>query len=102
MNPRPTKNKRYAPGSSTGKSAQDRLQETIEMLETLMQKTIDQTDESCSYQDLVDTMEKFSRASSRMASLLKAHRALSGGEESVERALNMALSEVLAELGKTP
>lgn len=101
MNPRPTKNKRYAPGSSTGKSAQDRLQETIEMLETLMQKTIDQTDESCSYQDLVDTMEKFSRASSRMATLLKAHRALSG-EESVERALNTALSEVLAELGKTP
>jgi hypothetical protein len=36
-----------------------------------------------------------------MATLLKAHRALSG-EESVERALNTALSEVLTELGKIP
>lgn len=73
------------------------LRESIETLTWLLRETMARARELDDFDALVAFMEKYSIASTRMAGLLKAQRKLAE-EQGMNRALQMALDKVLADM----
>jgi len=73
------------------------LQDEIGMLRMVMRQVMSLADDGRSLNDLLHILDSLSQASTRLASLLKAERAL-GEEQELGSALNQALAEVIREL----
>lgn len=80
-------------------SAPGDLSDTIAALQSLMDLALQRAEETHSFEALVDFMEKYSRSSVRLASLLKSQRALAE-EKGLGAALVQAANEVLASLSE--
>jgi hypothetical protein len=82
-------------------TAEDLLEE-IACLRSIMRRAAELADkESLSDEDLalLQVVDSFGRASTRLANLLKTQRALGGGDDAAA-ALNQALAEAIKELGQ--
>lgn len=75
------------------------LGEVIGELRQLMRRAVRQAEEPESFEQLVDFMEKYSRASTRLANLLKAQRELAE-EQGLAEAIQLALAGVVTEMEK--
>jgi hypothetical protein len=73
------------------------LREPIAALTWLMRETVARAQEMEDFEALVDFMEKYGLASTRMSALLKSQRKLAE-EQGMNKALQQALDKVLEEM----
>lgn len=82
---------------STYRDAAGDLSGQIAALQQLMARLEQMADHETTFAELVDFMEKYSRSSTRLATLLRAQRDLAE-EQGVGAALSQALDNVLSEI----
>lgn len=79
-----------------GQTLECALNEVTERLQGLMRQTAQRSDQTEELKALADTMEKFSRASTRLLSLLRAQRELAqrdGKSAKLQQSLDVVLRE---------
>jgi hypothetical protein len=79
-------------------SAVDALQTGVSMLQSLLPRVIELADEGKSLKELLQILDTVGKTSSRLSTLIKNQKQLSGGENLADF-LNQALAEVVQELG---
>lgn len=70
------------------------------MLRSMMRRAAALADESCSLDEILKLLDTLSKASTRLAGLIKAEQQFAGNEHDFGSALNQAIGEVLNELKK--
>jgi hypothetical protein len=80
-------------------SAADALQTGVSMLQSLLPRVIELADEGKSLKELLQILDTVGKTSSRLSTLIKNQKQMSGGENLADF-LNQALAEVVQELGE--
>lgn len=80
-------------------SAAEALHSAVSMLQCLLPRVVELADEGKSLKELLQILDTVGKTSSRLSSLLKTQKQLTGGENLADF-LNQALAEVVQELGE--
>jgi hypothetical protein len=79
--------------------ASEALQTGVSMLQSLLPRVIELADEGKSLKELLQILDTVGKTSSRLSTLIKNQKQMSGGENLADF-LNQALAEVVQELGE--
>jgi hypothetical protein len=81
-------------------SAVEALHSAVSMLQCLLPRVVELADEGKSLKELLQILDIVGKTSSRLSSLVKTQKQMTGGENLADF-LNQALAEVVQELGET-
>jgi hypothetical protein len=79
-------------------SAAEALHSAVSMLQCLLPRVVELADEGKSLKELLQILDTVGKTSSRLSTLLKTQKQMTGGENLADF-LNQALAEVVQELG---